>query len=123
MFDELRDMLLCELDEITQEGKLSAGTLDAVVDILKAVKTIDAIDMMESGQSYDDGKSYRHERGGGYSNARRRNRLGQFSRNGGYSRDGKSTVGELERMMEDAPDEKEREEIKHAIQDMMRKFQ
>lgn len=138
--DELKEMLYCELDELTKGGKLSTGSLEAIGDILDAIKDISTIEAMEMGYSseysneggnsmrgnYRDGSMrggyYRdgsYEGGGSY--ARRRNRLGQFSR---YSREGESDqlVEKLEKLMGDTTNGGDREQIRQSVMEVMNKY-
>ena len=76
--EELRDMLCEELDKITKKGELSAGSLDVVDKITHSIKSIDTIMAMNG---YSNGYSNRN------SYARRRDSMGRYSRDYGYSRD------------------------------------
>ena len=122
---------LCETikDEITEAnekirsagGKLSAGdldTLDKLTHILKSLKGTMA--MMEEDDEYSGHYPYM---GGSYcdgayrrgSYAQKRDRMGRYSRERGYSRDG-GMVEELRELMREAPDERTRQEFQRFIQ-------
>ena len=136
--DDLRDMLCEELDEIAKKPEMSAGDLEAVHKLTDTIKNIDKICLMEEegysqagdwelegrgnygrGNSYANrGKHYvrghySRDGGGSYHGGGR----GGYSRDGGYSRtDGKEHMMEqLETMMEDAGNEKEREAIRRCM--------
>lgn len=59
--EKLRKLLCNELDEIAEQGELSAGDLETVHKLTDTVKNIDKIDMLE-----DDGYSQRYEHGNSY---------------------------------------------------------
>lgn len=110
-------------------GKLSAGDMDYIDKLTHAIKSVKAtIAMMEDdgysghypyfmGGSYDDGgmNSNRSMRGRSY--AQRRDSRGRYSST--YSRDGYSRGGdmveELRDLMQDAPDERTRQEFQRFI--------
>ena len=73
--EELRKMLVKELDDITEKRELSAGSLEIIDKLTHSIKSIDTIMAME-GASYD-GYSYR---------GRKRDSMGRYSRDD-YSRD------------------------------------
>lgn len=60
--EELRGMLCEELEKITHQGELSAGSLEAVDKLTHSIKSIDTITAMEdagySNDWYDNGNSY-----------------------------------------------------------------
>lgn len=135
---KLKEMLLKELEEYGSKGELSAGTLEIVDKLSHAVKNICKIieEYEEAEYSGDGGSyegsyrggrggssnrgSYRGGRGGSYegsyegsyargrSNARR-DSMGRYSSERGYSRAG--LADELRELMQDAPDERTRQEI------------
>lgn len=116
---EVRDMLCEELEKISEEGKLSAGTLDLVDKLTHSIKSIDTIIAMDSyGEYSEEGSSYAR---------RKRDSMGRYSREGrgGYSyRDGRRMYSredskehmlmELHELMDDASGEA-KEAIKKAI--------
>lgn len=121
---ELKDKLLQELEEYGSK-ELSAGTLDVVDKLSHAVKNLCKIiemkeddeeysgDMMGGmgGTSYARGGNrggYRGGRGGSYARGRgsnaKRDSMGRYSSERGYSRDGMEMADQLRDLMEDAPD-------------------
>lgn len=98
--EELRDMLINELERCTKKGELSAGSLDVIDKLTHSIKSIDTIMAMEDAGYSNEGGNY-SMRGGRYSGenysyARGRNAkrdsMGRYSRdsygyNRGYSRD------------------------------------
>ena len=101
-------------------GKLSAGDMDYIDKLTHAIKSVKAVIAMmdDEGQSgmypytYDNGgmgnRSYR----GSY--AQRRDSRGRYSSRRDYSRDG-GMVEELRELMQDAPDERTRQEFQRFI--------
>lgn len=120
-WNELRDTLCRELDEIAEKGELSAGDLEAVDKLTHTLKNLDKIMMGENGYSgagdwyamgnygrdgyrvdYRDGTSYR---------GRKRDSMGRYSRT-----DAKEDISDkLRRMMNDAPDSRTREALEKAL--------
>lgn len=132
--DELKEMLYCELDEMTKMGDLSMGTLKTIGEILDAIKDIETIDAMSqggySGEYANEGNSMRgryyrdgYAREGSYegNSYRKRNRMGQFSR---YSREGEKDqlVEKLETLMEDTTNGGDRQEIRQKVMEIMNKY-
>lgn len=132
--DELKEMLYCELDEMTKMGDLSMGTLKTIGEILDAIKDIETIDAMSqggySGEYANEGNSMRgryyrdgYAREGSYegNSYRKRNRMGQFSR---YSREGESDklVEKIETLMDDTTNGGDREKIRNQIMEVMNKY-
>ena len=142
--EELKEMLYCELDELTKGGKLSTGSLEAIGEILDALKDISKIEAMEMGYSgeysneggsmrgsyaregnsmrggyYRDGSYEGSYEGGSY--ARRRNRMGQFSR---YSREGESDQLEekLEKLMDETTNGGDRQKLRQSVMEIMEKY-
>lgn len=131
--EELRDMLCEELDKITKEGKLSAGSLDVIDKLTHSIKSIDTIIAMgdyseDDGMMYDDSYARGGNRGGGNrgnSNARgqRRDSMGRYSRNSyrgsydGYFREEEmeNLKMELRGLLEEAENEEERKMIRKWI--------
>lgn len=102
---ELKEKLC---DELKGYGKkdLSAGSLDVVDKLSHAIKNLDKIiDVYEGGYSgaYNRGQSY----------AQRRDSRGRYS-NGNYSYHG-DMVEEVRHLMEEAPDERTKQEFKRFI--------
>lgn len=140
---ELKDKLLQELEEYGTK-ELSAGTLDVVDKLSHAVKNLcKIIEMKEDEEEYSGdmmggmggtsyarggnrggsrGGSYRGSyegRGGSYARGRgsnaRRDSMGRYSSERGYSRDGMEMADQLRDLMEDAPDEAIRKDIERLL--------
>lgn len=114
---ELRGMLCSELKEYGKKGELSAGSLSTIDTLTHALKNLDKVIDGEDGYSnhypwaYDDGmgrSSYR----GAYSRGRSVMRDGM----GRYSREG--LADKLRDLMDEAPDDHTRMEIKRLIDKM-----
>jgi len=119
-------------------GKLSSGDVDYIQKLthsLKSIKTTMAMieaEEMDDGEyserymrgGYNRGGSYRdsgyrgsYNDGGSYARGRmnvRRDSMGRYSRDDGYSRDG-GMVDDLRSLMQDAPDEQTRQEMQQLI--------
>ena len=130
---ELKEMLCDELEEYGSKGELTAGTLDVVDKLSHTIKNLDKIiekceedeysnayeggNMMGGGSYERGGRSYAR---GGRSYARGRGRnakrdsMGRYSSERGYSRD-EEMIAELRELMEDAPDDKTRREFQKFI--------
>lgn len=121
---ELKEMLCEELKKYGEKGDLTTGSLEVVDKLAHAVKNLDKIiEAYEEEEGYSGryypmyayeggnrGGSYEGSyRGGSYARNQRRNSMGRYSRRG-YSRAGMSD--KLRELMEDAPDDKTREEIR-----------
>lgn len=134
---DLKEMLCKELEEYGKKGELSAGTLEIVDKLAHTIKNLDKIieayeeeEYSSRGGSYEGG-SYNnggmYSRGGSYgyggSYARgrgrnaRRDSMGRYSREGGYSRAGEM-VDQLRMLMEEAPDDRTRQEIQRLVTKM-----
>lgn len=113
-------------------GKLTAGDVDYIDKLTHTLKSIKAtIAMMEDEDGYSNrmypmaGGSYRggnggSYRGGSYARGRmnaRRDSMGRYSREAGYSRDD-GMVDELRDLMEDAPNDAVKRDIKKLIDKM-----
>lgn len=112
---DLKDMLCKELEEYGKKGELSAGTLDIVDKLAHSIKNLDKIiEVYEGGEysSYDDGS---YNDGRSYGRGRKRDSMGRYSSNG-YSRTG--IVDQLRDMMNDAPDDRTRQEIQRLASKM-----
>ena len=78
--EELREMLMKELEECTKKG-LSSNSLDIIDKLTHSIKSIDTI-MAMGDYSQDSGNSYRR------SYRRGRDSMGRYSRDGGSYGDG-----------------------------------
>lgn len=141
---ELKERLCDELEEYGKKEDLDVGTLDVVDKLSRTVKNLGkVIDKFEQSEySYegmntggmgggDYSGNYSNARGGrggrgGYSNARRRDSRGRYSRarggnrSGGYSMDNNEMIQELKELMQDAPDDRTRQEFQSFIEKMER---
>lgn len=130
VYEEIKDMLCDELEDIARKKELSSATLDVLDEMVDIVKDLDTIIVMEqeygySGEGgysgrmpiymYDDadwGRSYARGRG---TNAPRDAR-GRYMSDG-YSGD---TKEELHKLMDTAKNDREREAIRAALNHMDR---
>ena len=118
-YNELKDMLCRELEEITRKKELTAGSLDTVDKLTHSIKSIETIIAMNEagngqsnyyphmGQSYADG-SMSNRRG------QRRDSMGRYSRD--EARHG--MVSDLYELMQDAPDEQTRRKFQRFISEI-----
>ena len=128
---DLKEMLCKELEEYGKKGELSAGTLDIVDKLAHTVKNLDKIietyeETEYSNYGYEGGNmggSYRgngYNQGGSYARGRgrnaRRDSMGRYSSTG-YSRNS-DIVSQLRGLMEDAPDDRTRQEIQSLVSRM-----
>ena len=91
MYEDLKEMLCRELEEITRKGEMTTGTLDVVDKLTHAIKSIDTIVAMgKSGYSRGNdamsgrGRSY-DSYGDGMSGARGRGRYANRDSMGRYA--------------------------------------
>lgn len=148
---KIKEMLMKELKEYEKKEKLSAGDLETIHKLTDTVKNIDKIEMLEGGEGYsEDGMSYdggsweaRGSYDGGYSERRRRrDSMGRYARDDGYSEEGGSYRGgssrggsyrgssydggsehlmrKMREMMESAGSDKEREALQRCIKELER---
>lgn len=91
---EAKELLKKELDEIIKKGELSAGSLETIDKLLNSIKNACKITMYEEyredGYSYADSdmdmSNYSYARGGrGRGSNARRDSMGRYSSEGGYS--------------------------------------
>ena len=121
---ELKEKLMRELEDYSENGKFSKEDVEAIKYITSAIDHI--CNIMEDadeegysggmgGRSYTDGRrgsrSYARGRGG---NARRDSR-GRYSSEGGYSYEFKA---DLEELMHDAPNERVKMKLREVMQEM-----
>lgn len=130
---DLKEMLCKELEEYGKKGELSAGTLDIVDKLAHTIKNIDKIietyeeeeySSRSDGGNYNGGMSMRggsYGNGGSYARGRgrnaRRDSMGRYSSEGGYSRNGEM-VDQLRALMDEAPDDRTRQEIQRLVTKM-----
>lgn len=126
-YEELKELLCRELDEITEKGELSAGSLETVHKLTDSIKNIDKIMMLEEdgysqGGDWEARGMYGHhsyDEGGNSYRGRKRDSMGRYSRDDGrmYSRDGgekENMIRKLREMMDGASGQ-EREIIRKCI--------
>lgn len=124
-----------ELEELEKKADkgLSAAEVEYASKLTELKKNILKIEMLEDegysaeyrddmGRSYDrggnrGGGSYRGSYARGRRNARR-DSMGRYSSERGYSRDADEIVEQLEDMMDTAPDERTRMELKKLVERM-----
>lgn len=115
----LRDLLCKQLEDYGKKGELSAAVLERVDMLAHAIKNLDKVIEADEADEYS-GNDYRDRetprRTYDRSMARRRDSLGRYSRNG-YSRHG-DISDKLKDLMEEAPDDRTRQEIQRAISRM-----
>lgn len=118
---ELKEKLMKELKDYSGNGKFSKDDVESIKYITSAIDHICNIVADEDGYSghypymgraYDGGmnRSYR----GSY--ARKRDSMGRYSGERGYSRDG--LADKLRELMDEAPDEQTRMDIKRLVDKM-----
>lgn len=116
---KLMDYVCDELNEIERKadkGKLSMAEIEYADKLAHMKKNLLKADEMtgEGEFSYGYENSYRmHPDMGSYARNRKRDSMGRYSRNG-YSRDSEM-ISELRELMEDAPDERTRQEFQRFI--------
>ena len=114
--EQLREILVKELDDYSEKGKMDVGALDVVDKLAHAIKNLDKIIEKESGYS---GDRYRHDA----QNMPYMNRSGYYSgydaQNGSsmYSRDMQSVKQELREVMQNCD-----ERTKRRIQDILERM-
>lgn len=144
-YEQIHDMLCDELDEIAKKKELTTSSLDVIyraVDILKDLKTIESMEQEYPSEGYSkDGYSeygrgywgrmpiYAYDDGMNQGNSYARGRGSNANRDsmGRYANDGRSYDGysgdtkeELQRLMNAAKTDREREAIRHALDSMNR---
>ena len=113
---ELKDKLCDELKEYGRK-ELSSGTLDTIDKLTHTIKNLDKIIEKHEDEEYSNryagnNMSYGHSMRG-----RNRDAMGRYSRHDGYSYH-TDIVPELYELMEDAPDDATRQDIKRLIKKM-----
>jgi hypothetical protein len=117
---ELREMLCDELKEYGKKGELSTGSLDVVDKLTHTIKNLDKI-MEEDGYSgyypmhYYDDEMHRESYARGRGSNARRDSMGRYMSDG-YSRG--NLTDKLRDLMNEAPDDRTRMEIKRLIDKM-----
>jgi hypothetical protein len=130
VYEDVKDMLCKELEDIAKKGELSAGSLDTIDKLLHSLKNASKMIMYEryadDGYSYADADmdmtEYSYARGRG-SNARRDSMgryssRGRYSRRGGYSYDDgdkEEKIEMLRGMMNEVSSDDERRALRQII--------
>lgn len=118
-YEELKELLCRELDEITEKGELSAGSLETVHKLTDSIKNIDKIMMLEE-DGYSQGGDWEargvyghhsYDEGGNSYRGRKRDSMGRYSRDGSER---EHMVRKLREMMDGASTQ-ERETIRKCI--------
>ena len=116
---DLKDLLVKELESYGKKGEMSASVLERVDMLAHATKNLDKIIECMEGDEYSNRGSYgRYSRDSdrGMSRARRRDSMGRYASDG-YSRHG-DLADKLRDMMDDAPDDRTRQEIQRLVSKM-----
>lgn len=125
--EELRDTLCSELKEYNRQGEISRETLHEIDTLAHAIKNIDKIIDKEDGYSerrYSERGMYENYRGSygdsygrdGYSTRRGRGRNARRDSMGRYA--SADMRMEIERLMDEAPDEETRMKLERFMQSM-----
>jgi hypothetical protein len=141
VYEELKEMLCKELEEITRKGELTAGSLETVDKLTHSIKSIETIMAMNeynedysyengtndnmSTRNYRDGRYYAGNGSMSYARGRGRNAprdsMGRYTSRGGYSNnysydDAKmDMVEQIRDIMQDAPDEQTKKEFQRFV--------
>lgn len=125
-FEDLREIVIKEIDEINKKGELDENSLACIYKLVDILKDINEIESAEDNgystmyrPSHMDWNGYR----GGNSYARNRDSMGRYSRDygnsyrGGYSRDGEreEIMAKMGHMMDTAASETERQAIQRVM--------
>lgn len=116
--EKIKHSLFENLEQFAKRGDV-ASNIKSIHEITDTIKNIDKIVMLEDGYSEGEweaegsyrGNSYRGEMTDGYSERRKRNRMGQYSRHS-------DIVEELRELMHEASSEEEKKAIKRCIDQM-----
>lgn len=123
---ELKEMLCDELKEYGKKD-LTAGSLDVIDKLSHALKSIETIIAMEEADEEYSGiyrmpRYYRDgsDRNGSYArngrSYRRRDSMGRYSREDGYSGAMEDMADQLREIMKDAPDESLKKDIRRILE-------
>lgn len=136
-FDNIKDMVYCEIDEISHQGKLDMNTINILGELVDILKDIGSVEMFEEGIDVQE-DNYDYSRNGnsmsrGYSQRRMpiyynqnngNSYRGNRGSNGGYSRrsygysydDSKShMIEKLNNLMMEASNQQDKDAIQHLI--------
>ena len=143
-FDNVKDMVYCEIDEISRQGKLDMNTVEVLGELVDILKDIGTIEMYEDGLYFSDDEPYEngysrigypgkfpmYYRNNSYDNGMNGNsyRSGRFMSNGnrmkgnrgGYSREDSKDhmINKLEHLMNEANNDQDRQAIGRLIEQM-----
>ena len=138
VYDQIKDMACDELSQITRRP-LDMNSLEAtykLVDIVKDIDTIEAMEGLTGSNQHSFGNSYVGNsmngmdgysgfypmRGYSFERGQQRDSMGRYMDNGnsmsGYYAGGSNTKEELKKLMERATNETEKEAIRVAIESM-----
>jgi hypothetical protein len=120
---ELKEKLMRELEDYSENGKFSKEDVEAIKYITSAIDHICNIVEDSEGEEYsmamnpnDMGRGRTYGMGGrSYARGRRRDSMGRYSRNSGYSNEFRA---DLEELIESAPNE----HVKNKMRDLMREI-
>lgn len=140
VYDQIKDMLCDELEEIAKKKELTSSNLDVIdkaVDIVKDIATIKAMEQeypsegySQDGYSngyyprypiymYDDGMSHDgHSFARGRGSNARRDSMGRYADGRSYDGYSGDTKEELRQLMSRATNDREREAIRKALDNM-----
>lgn len=117
---KLKDMLCDELESYGKKKELTAGSLDVIDKLshaLKSITTVIAMEEADGDYSNDYPMNGRTYRGSSYARGRmnaRRDSMGRYSRDG-YSGAVDDMVSQLKDLMEDAPNESIKSEMRRLV--------
>lgn len=140
-FENIKDMVYCEIDDISRRGKLDTNGVKILGELVDILKDIGSIEMFEEGiQVYDEEYSYmngynRNSNNGGYSQKRTpiyyndgNSYRGGRGMNSGYSRRGRGgysydegkiqMVDKLKHLMNEIYDQNDKEAVQRLIDQM-----
>ena len=113
---ELKEMLCKQLEDYGKKGEMSAAILERVDMLAHAVKNLDKIienyEGTEYSGNYNSRNSYERSMANGQST--RRDSMGRYARDGGYSRGG-DLVDQLRDLMGEAHDDRTRQEMQRLV--------
>ena len=127
---DLCEVISRELEDANEKirkagGKISAGDLeyiDKLTHSLKSIKTTIAMMEAEDEDGYSNRGYMPYYGSNSYAGRMhaKRDSMGRYSRRGGYSMDNKEMIEELRDLMNDAPDDRTRQEFQSFIDKMER---
>ena len=127
VYEEMKEMLCNELENIAKKGELTAGSLETVDKLTHSIKSIETIMAMNE---YNDDYSYesrpngnmsaRNYRGGhSYARGRgrnaRRDSMGRYSNGYSYDDAKADMIDQIRDIMQDAPDEQTKKEFQRFV--------